>query len=224
MQYPAHHHKRETNVFAVASQITMKETVITGSSCATTARGKAISPVCVKIKSDHKHTKEKHETKMKPKKHFDKAKGKIHKVEANASDSERESVSDSDSELRLHMVSAVINDTEPVMAVKKDDAASSLMMIRAKIEGLVINMELDTGAAVSLISMDMYKGKLAHLRLQKTEVVLKTYTGEHTLLPEGMLKVWVKLNKQKVKLPLYVVKGESAPLFGREWLGNIKLD
>ncbi len=138
-----------------------------------------IARLCKNKKSDHKHTKEKHETKMKPKKHFDKAKGKIHKVEANASDSERESVSDSDSELRLHMVSAVINDTEPVMAVKKDDAASSSMMIRAKIEGLVIDTELDTGAAVSLISMDMYKAKLAHLRLRKTDVVLKKHTLEN---------------------------------------------
>ncbi len=38
------------------------------------------------------------------------------------------------------------------------------------------------------------------------------------------MKVWVKMNKQKVKLPLYVVKGKSPPLFGHEWLRNIKLD
>ena len=97
------------------------------------------------------------------------------------------------------------------------------MMIRPKIEGHLIEMELDTGAAVSLISMEMYKAKFAHVRLRKTNVVLKTYTGE-MLLPEGVVKVWVKMNKQKVRLPLYVVKGKSPPLFGREWLMSIKLD
>ncbi len=65
------------------------------------------------------------------------------------------------------------------MAVKKDNATSSSMMIRPKIEGHVIDMELDTSAAVSLTSMDMYKAKLAHLRLRKTDVVLKKHTLEN---------------------------------------------
>ena len=96
-------------------------------------------------------------------------------------------------------------------------------MIKSKIEGHLIDMELDTGAAVSQISMEMYKTKFAHVRLRKTNIVLKTYTGE-ILVPEGMVKVWVKMNKQRVRLPLYVVKGKSPSLFGREWLRSIKLD
>ena len=118
------------------------------------------------------------------------------------------------------MVSAVVKDTEPVRAVKKENAALSLMMIRLKIEGHVTNMELD---AVSMISMEMYKTKFAHVSLRKTNVVLRNYTGE-VLLPEGMVKAWVKMNKQKVILPLYIVKGKSPPLFGCEWLRKIKLD
>ena len=50
-------------------------------------------------------------------------------------------------------------------AVEKVNAALSLMMIKPKIEGHLIDMELDTGAAVSLISMEMYKTKFAHVRL-----------------------------------------------------------
>lgn len=96
----------------------------------------------------------------------------------------------------MHMVSAV-GDAEAVMAVRKGNAASSSLIIRPKIEGHVIDMELDTGAAVSLISMELYKAKFALIRLRQTHVVLKTHTGE-LLLPEGMLKVSVKLNKQKV--------------------------
>ena len=67
------------------------------------------------------------------------------------------------------------------------------MMIRPKIEGHEMDMELDTGAAVSLISLELYKARFAQIRLRKTDVALKTYTGE-LLLPKGMLKVWVKLN------------------------------
>ena len=84
-------------------------------------------------------------------------------------------------------------------------------------------MELDTGAAVSLISEELYRDKLAHVHLHHTSMVLKTYTGE-MIAPEGVIKVKVKLNKQRVRLPLYVVKVNGPPLFGREWLRRIRLD
>lgn len=131
---------------------------------------------------------------------------------ANATGSERESTSDSDSELTLHMVSAVVKDTEPLRAVKKENAVSSLMRIRPIIEGHLNKMKPDTGAAVSVISVEMYKTKFAHECLRKTNVVLKTYTGE-VLLPEGRVKVWMKMNKQKVRLPVYIVKGKSPTLW-----------
>ena len=152
---------------------------------------------------------------MKPRKQFKKAKRKNHKVGANATGSERESTSDSDSELTLHMVSAVVKDTEPLRAFKKENAMSSLMMIRPKVEGHLTDMKPDTGAAVSPISVEMYKTKFAHKRLRKTNVVLKTYTGE-VLLPEGMVKVWVKINKEKVRLPLYVVSPTLWPRMAKE--------
>ena len=83
------------------------------------------------------------------------------------------------------------------------------MMTRSK-NGHLIEMELDTGTAVSLISVETYKTKFANVHLRKPNVVLKTYTGE-VLLPEGMVKLWVKMNKQKVRLSLYVVKEKSPP-------------
>lgn len=181
-----------------------------------------IARVCRSKKSETKKAKSKQDSKIKQKKYNDADKGKIHKVAAaNSSDSEKESSADSDSDLTLHMVSAV--NTEQVKTVKTGHAASSIIMIKPKIEGQSVDMELDTGAAVSLISSELYKDKFAHLRLRKTDVVLKTYTGE-LLQPEGMLKVWVKLNKQKARLSLYVVKGESPPLFGHEWLRSINID
>ncbi|KAL6463598.1 hypothetical protein MHYP_G00279890 [Metynnis hypsauchen] len=99
----------------------------------------------------------------------------------------------------------------------------SVILIRPEVEGVSINMELDTGAAVSLISEELYRDKLAHVRLCNTSMVLKTYTGE-MMAPEGVIKVRVKLNKQRVRLPLYVVKGNEPALFGREWLRRIRLN
>nr|XP_024658736.1 uncharacterized protein K02A2.6-like [Maylandia zebra] len=64
---------------------------------------------------------------------------------------------------------------------------------------------------------------LSQLLLQPTDIMLKTYTGE-PLAPEGVIKVQVELNKQCATLPLYVVKVDAPPLFGREWLRVIKLN
>ena len=81
----------------------------------------------------------------------------------------------------------------------------------------------DTGAAVSLISKELYDMQFCHLPLHHTNVVLKTYTGE-MISPEGVITVAVKMNRQRAKLTLYVVKGALPPLFGREWLRKIRID
>lgn len=175
-----------------------------------------IACMCKSKRREQKYSEVKYEAKMNSKKQFDKSKrGKIHKVEAKTTESERESTSYSDTELTLHMVTAMVKEIDKVMAVKKDNAASSFMMVRPKIEDHVIDMELDTGAA------DI-SGSLQG-QIWKTDVVLKAYTGE-VLVPEDMLKFWVKLNKQKIRLALYIVKGNSPSLVGREWLRKIKLN
>lgn len=84
-------------------------------------------------------------------------------------------------------------------------------------------MELDTGAAVSLISKELYDRQLHHLPLCHTNIILTTYTGE-MVSPEGVITVSVRMNKQKAKSPLYVIKGTSPPLFGREWLQKIQIE
>lgn len=95
--------------------------------------------------------------------------------------------------------------------------------ITPEIEGKMIEMELDTGAAVSIISREKYDNVLQHIPLQPTDVILKTYTGE-ALAPVGVINVAVKLNNQSAQLPLYVVNSDAPPLFGREWLRSIKLN
>ncbi|CAI5689533.1 unnamed protein product [Oreochromis niloticus] len=135
-------------------------------------------------------------------------KRRVHHVAAEESESEG-TRPDTDSELELYSLSRKEKYSHislmPVVNVKK------------------MEMELDTGAAVSLIPWEQYKSMLSQLPLQPTDIMLKTYTGE-PLAPEGVIKVQVELNKQCATLPLYVVKVDAPPLFGREWLRVIKLN
>lgn len=91
------------------------------------------------------------------------------------------------------------------------------------LEGRPVRMEVDTGAAVSLVSYAVYKEKLQHLPLQKTSLTLKTYTGE-SVATKGVVHVTVKVKNQTAKLPLYVVTGNFPSLLGRSWLGVLTLD
>lgn len=86
----------------------------------------------------------------------------------------------------------------------------SRISVLALINGKEMEMELDTGAAVSLIPWELFKSTLSQLPLQPTDVMLKKYTGE-PLAPEGVIEVQVKLNKQSAKLPLYIVKVNVPP-------------
>ena len=138
-------------------------------------------------------------------------KRRVHHVDAkDAQDTvSSEGSSDTDTGLPLHMVA--------------QKGVLSHISVKPQIEGKLLEMELDTGAAVSLISKDMYNKHLSHLPLCPTDIILKTYTGE-MISPEGVIIVVVKMNRQREKLPLYVVKGSYPPLFGREWLRKIRLN
>lgn len=114
-----------------------------------------------------------------------------------------------ESELSLHLVSQKGN--------------LSIMCVKPKIDGKTIEMELDTGAAVSLISRELYDAQFCSLPLRQVSIMLKTYTGE-MISPQAVITVSVQMNKKRAKLPLYVVEGASPPLFGREWLRKIRID
>eukprot|EP00079_Xenopus_tropicalis_P016020 XP_004914327.1 PREDICTED: uncharacterized protein K02A2.6-like [Xenopus tropicalis] len=148
----------------------------------------------------------------------------IHKMGTETERLNEETSSDTESELTLHNVTATSQNPAPGNIMKREnEEGTAVIKIQPKIEGLRVEMEVDTGAAVSIISGELYRDKLSHIRLRHTNIVLKTYTGE-VIRPEGVIKVCVKLNKQRARLPLYIVTGNAVPLFGREWLRRIHLD
>ena len=86
-----------------------------------------------------------------------------------------------------------------------------------------LKMTLDTGASVTIISSATWQKQLPNLKLQQSNMLLKTYTGEPLKL-QGEAQVTVCYKNQKVELPMVVVKGSGPPLLGCNWLQKIILD
>ena len=84
-------------------------------------------------------------------------------------------------------------------------------------------MELDTGAAVSLISEETYRKLLSTSALKTTSVNLQTYTGQ-SMSVAGQIEVEVRYQQQTHTLPLFLVTGEGPSLLGRNWLKHLILD
>ena len=84
-------------------------------------------------------------------------------------------------------------------------------------------MELDTGAAYTIISEQSRKTHFPELKLRPSSVRLKTYTDEKIDVL-GQLHVHVKYGDQDAPLVLLVVGGDGPSLLGRNWLRYIRLD
>jgi len=96
-------------------------------------------------------------------------------------------------------------------------------MVEVQLNGRSVRMEVDTGAAVSVMSLPCYERvRVDGEELQKSELKLKTYTGE-IVSPEGVGAVAVEYRNQKLELPITVVKGHVPNLMGRDWLDQLKL-
>ena len=98
--------------------------------------------------------------------------------------------------------------------------------INLKLDQKPIKMELDTGAAVSVMSEQQWKATFAEskpLNPYKGKP-LHGYSG-HEVQVIGQVEVDVEYGNQRKKLPLLIVAGQQRPpLFGRDWLHNIRLD
>ena len=85
--------------------------------------------------------------------------------------------------------------------------------VEVKIGESPLIMELDTGAAVSIISQQEYESKFSQYKLHKSDVILKTYTSEMMNVVEE-ITVHVNYQDQEVELDLVVVEGAGPALLG----------
>ena len=90
-----------------------------------------------------------------------------------------------------------------------------------------LEMEVDTGASLSVISEELYNYLFSAgqaPQLEESGIVLRTYTGEE-VKPKGSCSVNVCYSDGvEYSLPLLVVGGKGPALLGRNGLGKIKLN
>ena len=80
------------------------------------------------------------------------------------------------------------------------------ILIKLKLDDIPLNMELDTGAAMSVMTKTDYKNIFKKEPvLQSTSVTLKTYTNQ-LIKPLGKITVRVKYKKIDKKLPLIILQ------------------
>ncbi|KAK4321215.1 hypothetical protein Pmani_007945 [Petrolisthes manimaculis] len=101
---------------------------------------------------------------------------------------------------------------------------NSAIEVTMEVQSRDLTMQVDTGAAISLISKSTYKMMFSNIPLEKFKKRLTTYTGQ-VIKVYGCAKVDVKYGDQRVScLPLVVVEQDGPSLLGRNWLAHIRLD
>ena len=106
------------------------------------------------------------------------------------------------------------------------ETRSKPLVVTVKLNDSTTDMELDTGASLSIISEKTFCALWplqARPKLQTSSVKLHTYTKE-AIKVLGSITVKVAYKTQIKDLPLLVVAGEGPSLLGRNWLAVLKLD
>ena len=88
---------------------------------------------------------------------------------------------------------------------------------------LPVMMELDTGAAVSIMSEQQQRDIFLEAQLQPSQVVLQTYTAESVMVV-GVLPVRVPYKGEEYEMSLGIMRGNGPGLFSQNWLSKIRLD
>ena len=91
--------------------------------------------------------------------------------------------------------------------------AGPSLTVHMQVDGVILPMELDTGAAVSIVSHAIWQ-TFFDKPFKKSDFLLTTYSNEKINVI-GQTMVQVKYDGQEETLPLIVVAGNGPALFGR---------
>lgn len=91
------------------------------------------------------------------------------------------------------------------------------------VDGCPLDMEVDTGAAVSIMSQTTFDELWPNWSKAPSMVRLQLYSGE-PISVVGSIEVAVEYQEQSAELPLVIVEGNGPTLLGRNWLKHIRLD
>ncbi|XP_023248186.1 uncharacterized protein K02A2.6-like [Copidosoma floridanum] len=78
-------------------------------------------------------------------------------------------------------------------------------------------MEIDSGAALSVIPIDVYESRLSHCKLEKCDRILRLYGNHATMLPLGEIHAEVEYANKKAECTFVIVDGRKmSSLLGRD--------
>ncbi|KAG6457500.1 hypothetical protein O3G_MSEX010339 [Manduca sexta] len=119
-----------------------------------------------------------------------------------AQDMNQESIVDVGTPWNMNVIRSIINDK---------------YMIKIHINDKIVDMEVDMGAAPSSISYKDFKALNLDTKIFKTDITMKTYTGE-LIKPIGIVYVTCKYKQHFFSGKLYIIKQNVEPVFGRSWI------
>ena len=113
--------------------------------------------------------------------------------------------------------------SQPVYVVNRAQVSSPPIWCSVRMCSMQVNMELDTGAGVTLIDEDTYKRFQNRPILNSSSIKLKSFTGN--VIPVlGEFSTDVTHNgRLHRQLPVVVVKGSAPCLLGRNWLEKMQI-
>jgi len=110
-----------------------------------------------------------------------------------------------------------------ICTVSKPNSKTPPIQVKIIVDECNVDMEVDTGASVTIMAESEFYKLWPGRSLDKTEVKLQSYSKE-TIPVLGCTQVSVCCGNQVAQLPLIVVKGTGPTLLGRNWLLKIKLN
>ena len=115
-----------------------------------------------------------------------------------------------------------MQESEPVeyTLFKGSSHTNEPLMVDVVVNGQSLQMELDTGASILLISEYQYKQSHS---LEKSSVILQTYTRENSSIL-GSIRVTAICNNQNKTMLILLIKGNGPNLMERDWLEKFQLD
>ncbi|XP_054259583.1 uncharacterized protein K02A2.6-like [Macrosteles quadrilineatus] len=106
---------------------------------------------------------------------------------------------------------------------KIDRRNGDKIMLDLSVEGKPVQMELDTGSAISTLSYSTFKKLEINRKIFHTQVQLRTYTRE-VFKPKRVVFVHCTYKDQEFTGKLYIVDDNLDAIFGRDWLREVQLD
>ena len=113
----------------------------------------------------------------------------------------------------------------PMFTVSDSRGKCKEFIVPVAIDGKTVDMELDTGASVTIIPKSIWTDVLASKPVEHTDidVKLQSYSG-HEIPVIGEAKVQVAYRDQEAVLPVVITGNDGPVLMGRDWLSVLKFD